>query len=354
MTTQLTDRYAEALAYATEIHSSQVRKGPGGIPYISHLLAASSLVIEVGGTEDEAIAALLHDAAEDQGGERRLADIEAHFGPDVAGIVRECSDSLAEDPESKAPWRERKQAHLQHLRQATASAVVVTAADKVHNARSLVSDLRHEGHSYLRNFNASASDILWYYREMYRTLLSAGAPPRLTAELGLCLLDLDEAISATRRPLLRTVLGDWIRLQPEGLFDDEPTTLGLDEWRSIVEEGSDRALTKARAVTALEAVRLSGLPIQTEVWVRGEHWQATAVTPATQTLVLAMRSDGTWVEFDGYKGGWDGLKEGGPEALGMYVAREFSRSSRDGEMPSQRYGGGLMRSPRRRVRPRAQ
>lgn len=197
MTARLTDRYTQALVYAAEIHAVQTRKGPAGIPYISHLLAASSLVIEAGGDEDEAIAALLHDAAEDQGGEPRLADIGERFGPRVAGIVRECSDSLEEDPTKKAPWRERREAHLQHLGMASSSAVLVTAADKLHNARSLVSDLQEEGTGYLDNFNASGEDTLWYYQKMHAALIAANATVRLTRALGECVQELKGLIPSS-------------------------------------------------------------------------------------------------------------------------------------------------------------
>lgn len=197
MTTRLTDRYTQALVYAAEIHAAQTRKGPAGIPYISHLLAASSLVIEAGGDEDEAIAALLHDAAEDQGGVPRLADISERFGPRVAGIVRECSDSLEQDPSVKAPWRERKIAHLRHVAEASSSAVLVTAADKLHNARSLVSDLRETGLVYFRYFNATGEDTLWYYQEMLAALTAANAPTRLTTALEDCVMELKGLIPSS-------------------------------------------------------------------------------------------------------------------------------------------------------------
>ena len=196
MTPRLTDRYTQALAYAAKIHADQTRKGDAGIPYISHLLAASSLALEAGGDEDEAIAALLHDAAEDQGGEARLVDIEERFGPRVAGIVRECSDSLTEDPKAKAAWRTRKTLHLMHLRDASPSAVLVSAADKLHNARCLVTDLALDGLSYLTNFNASGADIVWYYREMYTTLTARAAPLRLTSALGECVEEFEHLINS--------------------------------------------------------------------------------------------------------------------------------------------------------------
>src|SRR5579859_1707723 len=112
--THLTDRFLDAVRYAARVHAGQRRKGTK-IPYLGHLLAVASLVIDAGGSEDEAVAALLHDAAEDQGGERRLEEIRTHFGSRVADIVESCSDSLEEDPKKKAPWRERKQRYIDHL-----------------------------------------------------------------------------------------------------------------------------------------------------------------------------------------------------------------------------------------------
>ena len=159
-----------ALVYAAEVHADQTRKSDAGIPYVSHLLAASSLVIEAGGDEDEAIAALLHDAAEDQGGEPRLKDIKERFGDRVAGIVRECSDSLTEDPDEKEPWSIRKKRYIEHLATASPSALLVTAADKTHNARSLVSDIRLYGVDYLKPFTATPEQTIWYYEQVLAAL----------------------------------------------------------------------------------------------------------------------------------------------------------------------------------------
>jgi (p)ppGpp synthase/HD superfamily hydrolase len=183
MQRRLTDRYTQALTYAAEVHADQVRKGPYGIPYISHLLSASSLVLEAGGSEDEAIAALLHDAAEDQGGEPRLRDIEKHFGATVAGIVRECSDSLTEDPDAKEDWLVRKTRYLEHLKTATPSALLVTAADKTHNARSILTDLQLDGLEYLDNFTASEDQTLWYYEQVLAILSERGVSQRLVRTL---------------------------------------------------------------------------------------------------------------------------------------------------------------------------
>ena len=182
MKNRLTNKYVDALGYAYKVHDGQLRKGSAGIPYISHPLAVSSLILEAGGSEDEAIAGLLHDAAEDTGGEARLVEISERFGPSVAETVRGCSDSLVEDPEHKAPWKERKEAHLRHLEGASPSVLIVTAADKLHNARALLEDLSADP-QYLRHFNAQDLEILWYYEAMLEALIRNSAPKKLTDAL---------------------------------------------------------------------------------------------------------------------------------------------------------------------------
>ena len=160
---RMTDQLDEALAYAVELHREQTRKG-SGVPYIGHLLTVAGLVIEDGGSKAQAIAALLHDSAEDQGGEGRLAEIESRFGPDVARIVVACSDTL-ETP--KPPWRKRKERYLTHLEDAPAEVILVSLADKVDNARAILRDLRAEGPSLWERFNVRDPDQhLWYYRSL--------------------------------------------------------------------------------------------------------------------------------------------------------------------------------------------
>jgi len=159
----LSDRFKEAMIYAFQIHQMQARKG-SNIPYISHLLAVAALVLEDGGDEDEAIAALLHDAAEDQGGLKTLEEIRLRFGEHVAGIVDGCTDTY-EDP--KPAWQERKNAYLERLLTASPSVLRVSTADKLHNARSLLFDLRRFGEdkTWVR-FNGGKEGTLWYYRRL--------------------------------------------------------------------------------------------------------------------------------------------------------------------------------------------
>lgn len=181
----LTERFTEAVGYAVVVHATQVRKGTD-VPYIGHLLGVASLAVDAGGDEDHAIAALLHDAAEDHGGEARLADIRARFGPRVARIVQECSDSLTEDPDEKEGWLVRKQEHLDRLESAGRDTLLVVTADKVHNARAIVTDLQTMGPDRaFRRFKGTPEQVLWYYEENLRIAVDPrnDLPPALTAPL---------------------------------------------------------------------------------------------------------------------------------------------------------------------------
>ncbi|MEX0676165.1 MAG: HD domain-containing protein [Pirellulales bacterium] len=153
-------RFNEALVYASELHAGQRRKGSGA-PYISHLLGVTAIVLEHGGSEDEAIGALLHDAVEDQGGAPRLEEIRRRFGPVVAEIVDGCTDS---DTTPKPPWRERKEAYIAQVSDAGRSAQLVSAADKLYNARSTIDDYRVYGESVWQRFTAGREGALWYFR----------------------------------------------------------------------------------------------------------------------------------------------------------------------------------------------
>lgn len=174
----LTDRFFKAVAYASEAHKEQVRKSTD-IAYISHPFGVASLVIEAGGDEDQAIAGLLHDVAEDCGGEPKLAEIAQFFGDRVAHIVRGCSDSLVVEEEKKAPWKERKEAHIEHLRSSNADVLLVTAADKTHNARAISTDIQSIGNKVWDRFNSDQEQILWYYKSVYQVLSDGGVTPTL-------------------------------------------------------------------------------------------------------------------------------------------------------------------------------
>lgn len=168
--TKLTSRFDEAFVYAHAAHAAQTRKGSFS-PYIGHLMGVASIVLDDGGTEDEAIAALLHDAAEDQGGRARLEEIRSRFGEPVARIVADCTDAW-ETP--KPAWIERKQAYIQHARSLPGPSLRVSAADKVHNAYAILRDLRNSGDRVWERFEASADDVLAYYESLVRSYREAG------------------------------------------------------------------------------------------------------------------------------------------------------------------------------------
>jgi (p)ppGpp synthase/HD superfamily hydrolase len=168
--TTLTERFDEAVRYAREVHAGQTRKGTS-TPYIAHLLGVASIVLDDGGNEDEAIAALLHDAAEDHGGRARLEDIRSRFGDTVARIVEDCTDSW-ETP--KKPWAERKRAYAEHARSLAPSSLRVSTADKVHNTYAILRDLGNEGEAAWNRFNASPDDVIAYYQSLVRSYGEAG------------------------------------------------------------------------------------------------------------------------------------------------------------------------------------
>ena len=155
----LTDRFDEAFRLAHRLHRDQLRKGTS-IPYVSHLMGVAALVIEHGGDEDQAIAALLHDAAEDQGGAATLAEIRAAFGDEVAGIVSDCTDAWGAP---KPPWRDRKEAYLVALPGKPPRSQLVSLADKTHNAEAILSDHLLLGDALWGRFKGGAEGTRWYY-----------------------------------------------------------------------------------------------------------------------------------------------------------------------------------------------
>ncbi|NJM73509.1 MAG: HD domain-containing protein [Scytonema sp. RU_4_4] len=179
-TSKLTHRFEQALVYATRLHAKQTRKGGSNVPYISHLLSVAALVLEDGGDEDEAIAALLHDAIEDQGGEATRQVILNMFGERVCVIVDGCTDS---DTIPKPPWQERKQQYIEKLRHASASIRKVALADKLHNARCILNDLSREGEATWQKFQGGKDGTLWYYRTLLALFLESDATSWLVEEL---------------------------------------------------------------------------------------------------------------------------------------------------------------------------
>jgi (p)ppGpp synthase/HD superfamily hydrolase len=189
--TILTDRFDRALLYATHVHGGQVRKG-SSTPYIAHLLAVAATVLEYDGSEDMAIAGLLHDAVEDQGGESRLSDVRNRFGDRVADIVRSCSDTVVNSSagQQKEDWHIRKTRYVEHLKLVDEETLLVSLSDKVHNARAILRDLRKPevGESVWDRFSNSRRDTLWYYRALATSFQSRfdnrSAKMQLANELG--------------------------------------------------------------------------------------------------------------------------------------------------------------------------
>ena len=158
----LTEKFEQALIYATKLHSNQVRKG-SNVPYISHLLGVTALVLEDGGSEEEAIAALLHDAIEDRGGDKIRQEIKAKFGELVAEIVEDCTES---DTDPKPAWKERKLATIKKFREVSPQVRRVILADKLHNARSILGDWYRIGDAIWERFKTGKVGTLWYFRSI--------------------------------------------------------------------------------------------------------------------------------------------------------------------------------------------
>ena len=164
----LSERFHDAFLFAADKHARQTRKSTR-IPYIAHLMSVAAIVLEAGGDEDLAIAALLHDVVEDCGGESMLEEVRRRFGERVAHVVEGCTDAFT-DP--KPPWRGRKEAYLRHLKDADANIRLVSAADKLHNAREVLKDYREGGEQVWDRFSGKREGTLWYYRALADELSS--------------------------------------------------------------------------------------------------------------------------------------------------------------------------------------
>lgn len=182
---KLGPRFRRAFLFAADKHARQTRKA-STIPYISHLMGVASLVLEFGGDEDMAIAALLHDVVEDCGGAPMLTEVRRRFGKRVAKIVDGCTDS---DTNPKPPWRERKETYIRHVRRADAETRLVSAADKLNNVRSILSDYREVGETIWARFNGGRDGSLWYYRALLEEFLRK--PNRLIREFELAVRELE-------------------------------------------------------------------------------------------------------------------------------------------------------------------
>lgn len=193
-------RFNDALIFAAQLHISQVRKGTT-IPYISHLLVAAATVLEIAeddeNTEDMAIAALLHDAVEDQGGKETLVKIRKEYGENVAEIVAACSDTLEK---GKTPWEQKKKAFLEKLPYLSEQAQIVSLADKLHNARAILLDYKKEGEALWDRFNSNKEDILWYYCSLVKAFkkieFTNKKAPFLVSELEQTVNRIEAAVAA--------------------------------------------------------------------------------------------------------------------------------------------------------------
>jgi (p)ppGpp synthase/HD superfamily hydrolase len=180
----LTNRFDDAFRYAHELHGAQTRKGTS-IPYISHLMSVSALVIEHGGNEDQAIGALLHDAAEDQGGRETLEAIRERFGDAVAEIVSDCTDSWTEP---KPEWRARKEAYIEKLPTKSPKSLLVSLADKTHNAEAILFDYQVLGDALWPRFTGGADGTRWYYKTL-SDIFSKAMPGSLSDRLSRAVKD---------------------------------------------------------------------------------------------------------------------------------------------------------------------
>lgn len=188
--TTLTKRFEDALHYAINVHANQKRKGTE-IPYVSHLISVASIVLEHEGTENEAIAALLHDAAEDQGGQKRLDEIRLQFGAETADIVQGCSETMVRP---KPEWKVRKDGYIAHIADAPKSVQFVSAADKLDNVRSILSTYNEVGEELWGRFNAGRDDQLWYYRSLVTEFNKAGSN-RLIEDLDRAVRKLEASVN---------------------------------------------------------------------------------------------------------------------------------------------------------------
>jgi (p)ppGpp synthase/HD superfamily hydrolase len=198
-TPKLSGRFSKALVYAELKHHNQVRKG-GDIPYIGHLLTVAGLVINDGGSETQTIAALLHDAVEDAGGPPTLEEIKKNFGDEVARIVDECSDT---DVMPKPPWRERKQNYINHLADVGDDTLLISVADKLDNARSMLRDYHEHGPKLWERFTVKdPRDHLWYFGELLKAYRARGCSSWMVDELDRVVEELKRLVEGGDRIVL--------------------------------------------------------------------------------------------------------------------------------------------------------
>jgi len=192
--------FENALAYAARLHAGQMRKG-SDTPYISHLLAVTAIALDHGATENEAIAALLHDAVEDQGGQETLEEIRRQFGNQVAEIVAACSDT---DELPKPPWRERKEAFVERLRTEPYSVRLVVAADKLHNVRDVLRNFRIHGDDLWLHFKGGRDGTIWYYGAVVDALNQAATSDE--KQLNALIQEISDSLSMLKQAVAERAL----------------------------------------------------------------------------------------------------------------------------------------------------
>jgi GTP pyrophosphokinase len=191
---KLSPRFNEALLWAAELHADQTRK-ISGAPYLSHLLRVAGMALEFGADEEEAIAALLHDAVEDQGGAATREEIHRRFGSRVAQIVDGCTDT---DQHPKPPWRARKEAFLTRLAEASPSVRLVSACDKLDNVRAILAAHRVQGENLWAKFRGGREGTLWYFTQVVKILRAAGDSP-LVDELSRAVGELEQRLGSGQK-----------------------------------------------------------------------------------------------------------------------------------------------------------
>ena len=187
---KLSEKFEEALIYATRVHGNQTRKKTG-IPFVAHILGVTAIALEYGGNETEAIGALLHDTVEDCGGAERLRDIREKFGDEVASIVDGCTDTY-ETP--KPPWLQRKQAYIEHLNDSDSPTRLVSASDKLHNTRAILAEFRRSGLEVFERFSGKKDGTLWYYRALVTAFRRHGNHEDLIDELDRVVSEIEKLV----------------------------------------------------------------------------------------------------------------------------------------------------------------
>lgn len=187
----LSERFVKAVGLANDLHKGHLRKGTQ-IPYLSHLLAVASLVIESGGNEDETIAALLHDAVEDCGGAEAMKQIREHFGENVAAIVDGCTET---DQKPKPPWKPRKDQYIEQIKTGSPSVRLVSCADKLHNVSSTLAEHRQVGEKIWEKFKVTKEETLWFYKAYLGALRDSEGNRPIFYELELAVYELEKVIN---------------------------------------------------------------------------------------------------------------------------------------------------------------